>query len=147
MERKEKNHKAIIRRLGIIMSLILFSALAVLFSNDNVYGAELTVEINEKNFPDANFRKYIKDNFDKDHNGSLSQTEIDAVYTIECGNMGISDVTGLKYFTSLYYFGCTSNNLTYLDLTYNKDLRFLYCHKNTFPYVAVAHIVWPLGNE
>ena len=145
MERKEKNHKAIIRRLGIIMSLILFSALAVLFSNDNVYGAELTVEINEKNFPDANFRKYIKDNFDKDHNGSLSQTEIDAVYTIECGNMGISDVTGLKYFTSLYYFGCTSNNLTYLDLTYNKDLRFLYCPYNKITKLDLSKQEWLYG--
>jgi len=40
------------------------------------------VKIDETNFPDKNFRKYVKDNFDTDNDAFLSADEIAAVEEI-----------------------------------------------------------------
>ena len=56
------------------MMLILMNLFAV-----PAWAAPGDVEINNKNFPDANFRSYVSTNFDKDNNGVLSQGELDVV--------------------------------------------------------------------
>jgi hypothetical protein len=53
------------------------------------------VEINATNFPDANFRSYVSDNFDKDKNGFLSNEEISSVSSIFVYFNNISDLTGI----------------------------------------------------
>ena len=41
------------------------------------------VKLDETNFPDSVFREYLKTNYDKDKNNSLSQDEILAIHEIE----------------------------------------------------------------
>ena len=89
-----------------------------------------SVEINETNFPDAIFRKYVADNFDKDGDGVLSAEEIAAVTELNIDACGISDLTGIEYFTDLAFLNCNKNNLTALDVSNNTALQALWCYNN-----------------
>lgn len=63
------------------------------------------VAIDNNNFPDANFRTIVE-GFDNNKDGSLSDTEIAAVEAIDCGNKGISNLTGISHFTALKSLKC-----------------------------------------
>ena len=98
-------------------------------SNTTANAAEeeiTSVEINETNFPDENFREYVKSSFDKDGDGVLSAEEIAAVTKIDVYDMGISDLTGIEYFTDLAFLNCNKNNLTALDVSNNTALTELF---------------------
>ena len=86
--------------------------------------------INASNFPDAAFRNYVSQNFDKNSDGALSTSEIAAVKKISVTGMGITTLEGLAYFTSLTELYCASNQLTSLDISGNPALEQLYCYKN-----------------
>ena len=58
------------------------------------------VEINEKNFPDPNFRNWILSQpFGKD--GVLSDKEIADIREMNVSNKNIHDLKGIEYFTAL----------------------------------------------
>jgi uncharacterized repeat protein (TIGR02543 family) len=87
-----------------------------------------TVEINEKNFPDENFRKYVSEYIDKDiKDNKLSIKEINDVTSIRPGQYGIKDFTGIEYFYNLNIFDCSGNPVTNLDLSNNTKLTDLTC--------------------
>ena len=54
--------------------------------------ADGDVAIDETNFPDENFRQYVKTEFDKDNNDSLSAEEIAAVDSIRVEGKPITSV-------------------------------------------------------
>ena len=87
------------------------------------------IEIDETNFPDDNFRSYISSNFDADSSGSLSESELEAVtyISVSSGTAGISDLTGIEYFTALQSLSCYNNSLTNLDLSRNTALEYINC--------------------
>lgn len=97
------------------------------------------VEINETNFPDANFRDYVKTSFDKDGDGELSEAEINAVTNIQVDNKGISDLAGIEYFAGLQILSCNRNQLTYLDVSQNTALESLSCYNNCLPGVDLSN--------
>ncbi|MBR6835711.1 MAG: hypothetical protein IKM72_06880, partial [Oscillospiraceae bacterium] len=97
------------------------------------------VAVNETNFPDANFRKYISDNIDKNHSGYLTDSEISNVEDINVNNLNISDLTGIKYFTSLYALECGRNNLTSLDVSGMPELSYLYCNDNKLSSLNISN--------
>ena len=128
-----------------LFSLFLYYAL---FPN-NVYAGD--VEINNKNFPDAEFRTYVKDNFDTNKDNILDDNEagnvtvipVNFTYSITSDDYGkisitqsnssfaeeISDFTGIKYFVNLETFSCQDNNLDEeLDLSKNTELKALFCN-------------------
>ncbi|MEG0191174.1 MAG: leucine-rich repeat domain-containing protein, partial [Lachnospiraceae bacterium] len=91
------------------------------------------VDINETNFPDANFRNYIqnyRNNINKDGDTVLSATEIQNATELTLFQQGISDLTGIKYFTALTTLKCASNQLTSLDVSNNTSLTILDCGDN-----------------
>ena len=96
------------------------------------------VEINNTNFPDENFRTYVSGNFDKDKNGSLSQSEIDAVNYIKINNKKIADMSGIEYFTALTSLYCDRNQLTSLDISRNTLLTILDCSSNKLESLSVG---------
>ena len=96
------------------------------------------VKINESYFPDAKFRQYIADNFDKDGDGVLSAEEITAVTEIDVHNKGISDLTGIEYFENLECLDCSLNKLTTLDLNNNTALIELNCYYNQLTSLDVS---------
>lgn len=85
------------------------------------------VEINEANFPDAKFRHFVDSISGNTH--VLSQATIEATTFFGTGleKYGVSDLTGLKYFTNLTKLDCQNNpKLTSIDLSGNTKLQEIY---------------------
>ena len=92
---------------------------------------EDAVAIDATNFLDGAFRQYVADNFDKDKDGALNQTERNAVKEIRISNSGCTSLQGLKYFSKLTDLFCSDNNLTELDVSENPELKRLICYNNS----------------
>ena len=94
------------------------------------------VEINDTNFPDPDFQKYVNDKIDTvdttsgKKDGKLSKAERDAVTKISITNTNCTDLTGIAYFANLTELICSYNQLTTLDVSKNAKLRILKCYNN-----------------
>ena len=88
------------------------------------------IELNAANFPNSTFLNYVKSNFDTDSDGYLTDAEIAAITKINVSGKGISDLTGIEYFTALTELSCYGNSLTALDITKNIALQWLDCSDN-----------------
>ena len=94
------------------------------------------VEINDTNFPDPDFQKYVNDKIDTvdttsgKKDGKLSQAERDAVTKISITNTNCTDLTGIAYFANLTELNCSYNQLTTLDVSKNAKLSILECYNN-----------------
>ena len=87
------------------------------------------VAVDETNFPDANFRSWILEQpYGEDE--ILTDAEIAEAIEIDVSNMGISDLTGVRFFTALQRLYCSCNQLTALDISKNTALETLYCDEN-----------------
>ena len=81
------------------------------------------VDFNSSNFPDATFLSKLKDDgIDKNSDGMLDESEINAVTSIRYHYAGITDFTGLEYFTELTYLELIGNQATVIPF---KDLTKL----------------------
>lgn len=89
--------------------------------------ADGDVAINEANFPDENFRQYVKDNFDTNKDDTLSADEIAAVQNIDVTGQSITSLKGIAYFTALESLDCSETKLTALDTSHNTKLVRLEC--------------------
>lgn len=102
------------------------------------------VEINNTNFPDPEFQKYVKDNIDTANttsgqkDGKLSKAERDAVTEINIDNQNCTDLTGIAYFTNLTMLNCGNNKLTGLDMSGNPALEQLLCYENNLESLNVT---------
>ena len=92
--------------------------------------ADGAVKINSTNFPDSNFRKYVKSEFDSDSNGTLSSYEISDADLIDVTGKSIKNLKGLQYFTSLEILECSNLKLTELDVSSNTKLKTLIADAN-----------------
>ena len=87
------------------------------------------IKIDEEHFPDSVFREFIAStDVDTDQNGWLNPLEIERVTEMEVAGSGITDMTGLQYFTYLKELIVMGNDeLTELDLSGNPELEYLDC--------------------
>ena len=102
----------------------------------NVWPEKLPqIEINEQNFPDELFRKWVlNQEYGKD--GILTEKEIAGVTfmnlfpqnLIAVGH--IKSLKGIEYFTAVTKIVCSMNELTELDLSKNTALTCLECYGN-----------------
>jgi len=93
------------------------------------------------NIPDANFKAYLVGNTAINTNGDTEiQVSEAAAFggTIFCASSGISDLTGIEYFTALTELGCGYNLLTSLDVSQNTALTQLYCTFNQLTSLDVS---------
>ena len=97
-----------------------------------------SVEINETNFPDANFRSYVQTEFDKDGDKKLSSAEIAAVKEIIASLRGIKNLKGIEFFTALETLNCVQCELTALDVSKNTKLTSLSCWENKLTALDVS---------
>lgn len=105
------------------------------------------IAIDEKNFPDPVFRQLVWDNYDKNHNGGFSVDEAALVTKLDLSSMGITNLKGIEYFTSLIELRCNDNMLTSLDLSKNTALKVLYCKNNRIKDSAMDELIASLPNS
>ncbi len=96
------------------------------------------VAISEKTFPDAGFRAYISEACDRDHDGLLSDVEINNTTELLLNNKGWADLAGIEYFTKLEILSCTGNRLTSLDVSKNTALHSFGCDGNLLTSLDVS---------
>ena len=96
------------------------------------------IAINEKNFPDENFRDYVAGEWDKNQDKYFSPSEIANAKWISCDNKEISNLKGIEFFTNIWLLECYYNNLTTIDLSNNKKLSYINCHHNKLEELDVS---------
>ncbi len=94
--------------------------------------------INTDSFPDEAFQSYILEKIDTDDDEWLNQDEINATTNINVKTKGITDLTGIEYFSNLLYLYCDENNLTELHISNNALLRVLHCTNNQLSAIDVS---------
>ena len=99
------------------------------------------ININSTNFPNNNFRTYLKSqNYGSD--SYLSYKEILGINSINVDNQSISNLTGIKYFIKLQSLYCSGNSLSALDISNNTKLKYLYCNNNALTSLDVTKNVY-----
>ena len=118
--------------LAMVFTFLPFSALA----------AEGDVAINDTNFPDEDFREYLKTAtyYDKDTgthkkintdgNGVLSLAERTQVTRIDVSSLKVLNLKGIEHFPELRELKCENRHIPQLDLSQNTKLEILYCKNN-----------------
>ncbi|WP_369618189.1 T9SS type A sorting domain-containing protein [Flavobacterium sp. CFS9] len=83
--------------------------------------------------PDPTFEdKLIALNIDTDgKNGSVLNSDIENITSLDVASSGIKDLTGIKGFKKLNSLNCSGNLLSLLDVSQNKALTLLNCTNNS----------------
>ena len=126
---------------GLKLVATLLSATVVMSSGLFMSGLTVRADgiaIDEKNFPDENFRMYVGIEFDEDGDQSLSSEEIKKITTINCDCLDIGSLKGVENFTSLKMLSCRENRITSLDLSANTMLYNLDCSENQLKSLDVS---------
>ena len=92
-----------------------------------------SITIDNKNFPDANFRKYVRTYIDQKVNGKrdgyLSKDERMSVKKIDINYKEIKSLKGIEFFTNLEELDCSGNDIiSYLSFPNNPNLVTLNCN-------------------
>ena len=90
---------------------------------------ETSLPINEDNFPDPNFRDYIK-TYKASGRDVLTVEQQKNVTEIEVEGRNISNLKGIEAFPNLKELKCGNNSIQNLDLRQNPKLETLKCNKN-----------------
>ncbi|MDI9468650.1 MAG: hypothetical protein QM296_00405 [Bacillota bacterium] len=130
---KRKKEKAGFFVLLLLLSLIWQGHPVLAFGED--------VVINEANFPDANFRTYIR-GFDSNGNAVLESAELQVVDKITCRSSGIRSLKGIEHFYALEELYCDNNLLESLDISHNALLDTVHCENNQLQSLDCSNILW-----
>ena len=95
--------------------------------------------IDEEHFPHGVFRNTIRNQFDTDRDGYLTEEELKVITNIDVSSTGIRSLQGIEYFTELESLDCSSDKLTELDLSKNPKLMFVYCAYNELTELNTSH--------
>ena len=95
------------------------------------------LKINASNFPDENFRAWVKANLagGKD---VMTSDQVQAVVAIDCSYENIASLTGISKFSNLEHLFCSGNALTELSLNNNKKLVEVDCSDNRLKELHVS---------
>ena len=125
----------------IILSLSVCSAI-LLFSSCSDKDSKVIVEI-----PDANFKAYLLENFDKNNDSNMSLSEVKAVKEINCSGRNIERLDGIEKFENLESLDCSNNKLDELVILYNRKLNKLVCSGNNVGMFLYVGMKSPLRNQ
>ena len=134
-----------IKRKNRIKSSLLatMTAIGVGVFGMSVQAAE-DVAIDENNFPDQKFRKFILEEIDLDRNGILNEREIDSTDWMRMPEnwdeqeVGIESIKGIEYFVKLKHLDCSYNSLKEIDISANTELEELWLYHNNLKSLDVS---------
>ncbi len=135
-EQEEHTEDEIVIKEETVMPL---AAAAAVNSPASVPPRAGEVAIDATNFPDPNFRDFVKQ-YDTDNNGSFSDAEIASVTKIEFIYKGVESAQGIEYFTALtelHINGDLRGKLREIDVSNNTKLKDLYCNENQLSEIDV----------
>ena len=103
--------------------------------------------------PDANFKAYMVNNFDKDSDGEISYAEALLIMSINVNTDNIASVHGIEYCSNLRTLSCHGSShydytlgrvvsdgvLSSLDVSNNTVLEYLSCGYNQLPSLDVSN--------
>jgi hypothetical protein len=127
------------RILSIIAAIALFIGLSPAYAGTAVF-AEDSIDVNETNFPDENFKNWVIDNIGN-NDSILTNTEITNITAIDVEDLNISNLKGIEYFTNLTELSCSDNELTSLDVSKLVNLKILVCQDNQLHSLDVSNLV------
>lgn len=99
---------------------------------------ETDVQIDETNFPDSVFRKYVSEKFDKDGDDVLSEQEIAAAKILDVTSRMVYDLKGIEKLTALKELYCAKTGITELDVSKNTALQVLECNDTNIKELDVS---------
>jgi hypothetical protein len=128
------------------MQIITTMFTVFLFTVVSVH-ADNRIEISEDHFEDAVFREYLKNEFDTNKDGYLSEEERNNVVNIYVPgkimqltyNGKIASLKGLEYFPNLESISAKSNALTTIDLSQNHALKDVLVADNNLTELDVSN--------
>ena len=136
----DKRHNSITDNKKTITRWLI---LAILAFNCSMAAMAQNININATTFPDLNFRNWVlSQSYGAD--GELTPTEINNVTTIEIQNLGITDITGIEYFTALTTLrlgpgsGSNTNSIPNVDLSALNKLKDFYGRNS-----GITHLTLP----
>lgn len=88
------------------------------------------MDIGVINFPDKVFKKHLVTYYDQDGDGEISLREALNIKGIDCSKKGIKSIAGIEFFSNLESLNCSKNEIETIDLSYNHQLKYLYCFDN-----------------
>jgi len=91
----------------------------------------------EIRFPDPNFEAVVREEIGKPR-GAITQGDVADIRGFQVWNRGITDLTGIEYFTALIWLDANANNLTDIDLSRNSTLQILYLDNNQLTTLDVS---------
>ena len=97
----------------------------------------IIIKINEENFPDENFRAFLKEQW-YGQDSILTEKTINSITTINVRHKYIKSLEGIEYFTALVNLDCSGNQLTSLDVSKNTALTELDCQNNLLSNLDVS---------
>lgn len=127
------------KNLYVFASLLLFT-----FSHSQII-----------NFPDINFKTQLLSaqagngtafyngtsiKIDSNNNNEIEVSEALMVHTLDLFNSGISDLTGLEYFTNLQQLNCAYNSISTLNLSPFPNLVGFNAHNNSIAQLTVSNL-------
>ena len=101
-------------------------------------GTITTTDIVGVSIQDVMFEDYLVTNFDANGDGSIDASELAAITEINCSNLNISSLTGIKSLTNLSILNCGNNNLSSLDLSGMSNLTMVFCFDNKLTSINVT---------
>lgn len=95
------------------------------------------IKIDETNFPDSVFRKYVTQKYDLDSDGVLSEYEAD-IRSISVDEMGIQSLQGIEFFPNLERLFFSRNEVSSIDISKNPKLTHITCSRNKLTSLDVS---------
>ncbi|MBR5674064.1 MAG: hypothetical protein IKW97_06650 [Muribaculaceae bacterium] len=106
-----------------------------IWSTDIAIAGDIAVALNSANFPDANFRSYMRSLYTK---GYLNQTDINNCTTLSIDSRLIGNLTGIEWLSALQRLYCSYNALTSVDLSHNTNLVYVDLRNNKLTSLNVS---------
>ena len=98
------------------------------------------IDINETNFPDKEFRDWIKTNITGADDDVLTPDEISNITRINVNyESEIKNLKGIEHFTALKELYCSSTGIMTLDVSKNKQLEYLSCYNTGITTLDVSN--------